>query len=109
MERTGDVKNACVDRDGITEQQSDARLRRTVPTEIACAADIRPAAEALRDIAKELGNFRAAACDNIASKMPMHDAEGNILACDVFGWPGSKEQWWKKPLLALSSPLPIAC
>ena len=77
-------------------------------TTITTKADIRPAAEALRDIAKELGNFRVAACANIASKQPMVDAEGNILASGVFGWAASKDQWWLKPQLALTSPLPIA-
>ncbi|MDI1296802.1 MAG: helix-turn-helix transcriptional regulator [bacterium] len=85
------------------------RSGRQVPTEIAAPADILPAAEALRDIARDIGNFRVAACANIASKMPMCDADGNVLAYSVFGWPSSKEQWWKKPLLALSSPLPFAC
>jgi len=109
MERTGEAFSACAAQDRTAEQQTGAEFRRNVSTGILCAADIRPAAEALRDIAREIGNFRVAACDNIASKMPMHDAEGNILAFDIFGWPASKEQWWKKPLLALTSPLPIAC
>lgn len=39
----------------------------------------------------------------------MCDGDGDILACTVFGWPESKEQWWQKPLLALSSPLTAAC
>ncbi|XHR99199.1 LuxR family transcriptional regulator [Sphingomonas sp. DBB INV C78] len=92
------------------EQQTDFVPRNSIgTTEIQNAADIRLAAEALRDIARDFGNFRVAACDNIASKMPMHDADGNVLAFDIFGWPESKEQWWKKPLLALTSPLPIAC
>jgi DNA-binding CsgD family transcriptional regulator len=93
----------------LEESHCGVMPRRSVPTEILCAADIRPAAEALRDIARELGNFRPAACDNIASKTPMRDAEGRILASEIFGWPASREQWRCKPLLALSSPLPIAC
>lgn len=109
MAMTGETYGACETLGLTTEQESGTGLRSGVPTEIFDAADIRPAAEALRDIARELGNFRVAACDNIASKMPMHDADGNVLAFDIFGWPASKEQWWKKPLLALSSPLPIAC
>lgn len=101
---------ACEDRGHAMEQQTDFVPRNSIgTTEIQNAADIRLAAEALRDIARDLGNFRVAACDNIASKMPMHDADGNVLAFDIFGWPESKEQWWKKPLLALTSPLPIAC
>lgn len=109
MERIGDPESACLEKGPEQDDKSAPMPRRLVPTEIRSLADIRPAAEALRDIARELGNFRPAACDNIASKMPMHDAEGHILASDVFGWPASREQWWKKPLLALSSPLPIAC
>lgn len=67
------------------------------------------AAENLRDFALELGGFRVAACANIASKCPMQDADGNVLASHVFGWPTTKNQWWRKPQLALDSPLPIAC
>lgn len=67
------------------------------------------AAETLRDFALDLGGFRVAACANIASKSPMQDAVGNILASHVFGWPTTKNQWWRKPQLALNSPLPIAC
>ncbi|MEZ5656396.1 MAG: helix-turn-helix transcriptional regulator [Sphingobium sp.] len=78
-------------------------------TAIDSVADIKAAAEALRDIAERLGDFRVAACANIASKMPMCDGDGEVLASSVFGWPASKEQWWKKPLLALSSPLTFAC
>lgn len=85
-----------------------AELEKTC-TAIMTSEDIRSAAEAFREVAQEYGNFRVAACANIASKVPMKDAKGNILASDVFKWPESKEQWWMKPLLALSSPLPIAC
>ncbi len=105
-----DLLEVCADHEGIeakagTQVKSDRR----VPTDIAAPADILPAAQALRDMAREIGNFRVAACANIASKMPMCDADGNVLAHTVFGWPESKEQWWKKPLLALTSPLPYAC
>jgi DNA-binding CsgD family transcriptional regulator len=71
--------------------------------------DIHHAAEALREIASELAGLRAAGCDNIASKQPMVDADGNILAADVWGWTGEHERWWADPRLALSSPLPHAC
>jgi DNA-binding CsgD family transcriptional regulator len=71
--------------------------------------DVRPAAEALRDIARRLGDLRVAVCDNIASKTTMVDAEGNVLAADVFGWTGEGERWWADSRLALSSPLPRAC
>lgn len=110
MERLGDISVACSNEGGIpTQIGTDSRSSRHVPTAIATPADILPAAQALRDIAMEISNFRVAACANIASKMPMCDAEGNVLAHSVFGWPSTKEQWWKKPQLALSSPLPFAC
>jgi DNA-binding CsgD family transcriptional regulator len=106
----GDATDVC---HGIIGDQHmttpDFRSGRHIPTTIGALADIRPAAEALRDLAQSIGNFRVAACANIASKLPMCDEHGEVLACSVFGWPTSKEQWWKKPLLALSSPLPFAC
>ncbi len=71
--------------------------------------DVRGAAEALRDIAFGLADLRVAVCDNIASKQTMLDADGNVLAADVFGWTGEGEHWWADSRLALSSPLPRAC
>lgn len=75
---------------------------------IATAEDIRPAAVTLRDFAWSRGGFRVAACHNIASKRPMSDAEGNVLATSVFGWT-ERDRWWRAPLLALHSPIPAAC
>lgn len=75
-------------------------------TAVTSVQGIRPAAEALRDIAEEIGGFRVAPCANIASKAPMVDADGNVLASDVFGWPETPDAWWKKPLVALNSPIP---
>lgn len=110
MERSGDTLVAPrKDTGQAAKVATDFRSGRQVPTAIFAPADIRPAAEALRDIARDLGNFRVAACANIASRSPMTDAEGEVLASAVFGWPSTKEQWWQKPLLALSSPLPFAC
>src|SRR4051794_20805327 len=77
---------------------------------IATAEDIRPAAINLRDFAWRRGGFRVAAWDNIASKAPMTDAEGDILATSVFGWTEAEaDRWWRTPLLGLQSPLPAAC
>ncbi len=45
---------ACEDRGPAMEQQIDFVPRNTSSTEIFSAADIRPAAEALRDIARGL-------------------------------------------------------
>lgn len=72
-------------------------------------ADIRPAAEALHELAMSLAGFRTAACANIASKEPMVDAHGKVLAADVFGWVGPEPRWWENSRLALTSPLTIAC
>ncbi len=71
---------------------------------------VRATAEAFREIVAELGDYRIAACHNIAVKEPMVDAEGNILATDVFGWTTKEgDRWWKSPRIALDSPLPTAC
>ena len=71
--------------------------------------DIRPAAEALHEIVMSLVRLRTATSANIASKEPMVDAEGRVLASTVFGWTGPPPTWWEKPRLALTSPLTIAC
>lgn len=70
---------------------------------------IRSAAIEFRDRIKLLGEFRIAATGNIASKAPMVDASGNILATDVFLWADRDDIWWRRPELALSSPIPRAC
>ncbi|HEX8447860.1 MAG TPA: LuxR C-terminal-related transcriptional regulator [Sphingomonas sp.] len=77
---------------------------------IADAQSVRPAAEAFRRIVEELGDFRIAACHNIAMKEPMVDATGAILASDVFGWTSHQnDRWWQNSRIALDSPLPAAC
>jgi DNA-binding CsgD family transcriptional regulator len=72
------------------------------------AGDIRPAAISIRDFAARYG-LRTALCSNIASKEVMTDAEGRVLACDVFGWEAEGERWWEDRRLALHSLLPRAC
>lgn len=72
-------------------------------------SDIREAAIKLGECARVAGDFRVAATDNIASKMPMVDEDGNILAQDVWGWTGPNEKWWLNTRLALTSPVPRAC
>jgi DNA-binding CsgD family transcriptional regulator len=90
-------KRPAVDLDMLVESVS-----------IRTVEDIHSAAVALREFAAENG-LRAAICDDIASKEPMIDADGNILAADVFGWLGDGERWWGDHRLALHSPLPRAC
>jgi DNA-binding CsgD family transcriptional regulator len=77
---------------------------------IECPEDVRPAAENLQAIVRDLSGLRVAICHNIAVKQPMRDAEGNILATSVFGWTHEEnDRWWRTPRLALESPLPTAC
>lgn len=71
-------------------------------------ADIRGAARALAAAAMELGGFRVATCANIASNKPMVDAQGAVLASEVFGWT-REHGWWSKRDLALKSPIPRVC
>lgn len=70
---------------------------------------IRDAAQALHETALSLAGMRTAACANIASKDPMVDGDGRILASEVFGWREPGERWWERPHLALTSPLTLAC
>jgi LuxR family quorum-sensing system transcriptional regulator CciR len=72
-------------------------------------AGIRGAAQALNDVALSIANLRTAPCANIASKDPMVDGDGEILASEVFGWRDPDERWWERPHLALTSPLTLAC
>lgn len=58
---------------------------------------------------EELSKFKIAACANVASKAPMVDENGDILATKIFGWSDSDDSWWRRPELALSSPIPRAC
>ena len=72
------------------------------------AADIRPAAEAIHEIAQTY-SMRIAASADISSKAHMVDADGALLNKEVFGWTADGERWWEDTRLALSSPLPRAC
>jgi DNA-binding CsgD family transcriptional regulator len=76
--------------------------------DVTCASDIRPAAEALSELALTLGPYRAVVSHNIASKQPMVDADGAILASAVFGF-DAVDDWWRDPQLALHSPVARAC
>ena len=70
---------------------------------------IHDAAVKFREQARAIGDFKVAACANVASKDPMVDNKGNILATDVFSWSDEDDIWWKRPQIALSSPIPRAC
>ena len=73
-------------------------------------SDIRPASEALRDmVERNAPTFRIAITDNICSKRPMVDDEGNTLSSEVFGFVSDEERQWSEHRVALSSPLLRAC
>lgn len=71
--------------------------------------DIRGAAMAFMRAIRELDDYRPIMSHNIASRRPMVDAAGNVLACDVFGFGAASAAWWQDSRLALKSPLARAC
>ncbi len=71
-------------------------------------ADITRAAQALHEIASSCG-MRAAPAHDIADKRTPVDAQGNLLARDVFGWTDDIRVWWKNSRIALDSPITTAC
>lgn len=75
---------------------------------ISTPQDIRRAAEAFSLIAREVG-MRAAPAHDIADKRTPVDADGNVLALDVFGWADDERVWWRNSRIALDSPLTSAC
>lgn len=77
-------------------------MRITTPQEI------RRAANSLHEIAMSCG-MRAAPAHDIAGKRTPVDADGNLLACEVFGWPDNDRVWWRNSRIALDSPLTSAC
>ena len=70
--------------------------------------NIRSAATALAEIAADHG-MRAAPAHDIADKRTPVDADGNILASEIFGWSDSENAWWRSPRIALESPITSAC
>lgn len=76
---------------------------------IAGTHDVRRAAEALHKIAMETANMRVAPAHDISDKRTPVDAEGSILARDVFGWSADDKVWWKNSRIALDSPITTAC
>ena len=53
--------------------------------------------------------MRAAPAHDIADKRTPVDADGNILAREVFDWPDDERVWWRNSRIALDSPLTTAC
>lgn len=76
---------------------------------IAGPSDIRRAAEAFNHIVANIAGMRAAVTHDIADKRTPVDADGAILARDVFGWNAEDKVWWKNSRIALDSPITSAC
>lgn len=72
---------------------------------IAGRDDVRRAALALRDIARDLAQMRVRVCHNIAAQQPTTDGEGRDLV-ELFNCQ-ELTPWWRA--IALHSPLPAAC
>lgn len=53
--------------------------------------------------------MQVAPAHDIAGRRMLVDADGNILARDVFGWNADDKVWWRNPRIALDSPLTTAC
>lgn len=64
---------------------------------------------ALREAGNRFGNFRVALSHDIADKRTPIDANGSILATEVFGWPDHENVWWRNTRIALNSPITLAC
>ena len=95
---------------------SEAGCSRTMPSpamidavRFSEPAGIGPAAEQLRDAVADLYGLRTAVTHNVASREPMRDGNGAVLASEVFGFRGEESRWWDVPQLALSSPIVHAC
>jgi DNA-binding CsgD family transcriptional regulator len=71
-------------------------------------ADILTAAIRLREIAESLGPFSVVICEDLSIADPMRDAEGRILAKEVFKWE-KRCNWYINKFLALNDPISEAC
>ena len=104
-----DIKPKSLRESALVKAKNIPYLIKGALPSISSPAEIHDVAIEFRNRAKEMGNFKVATCANVASKDPMVDGEGNILASHVFSWSDNEDTWWKRPQLALSSPIPRAC
>lgn len=84
-------------------------LRHLDRVRIRSAAEIAPAARALRDIADGMSDWRIAALANMVRREPMLDDRQVPLAASVFGWSETGDLWRGAPRRTLDSPIHIAC
>ncbi|MFC3712532.1 LuxR C-terminal-related transcriptional regulator [Sphingoaurantiacus capsulatus] len=72
-------------------------------------SDISRAAITFRDSVERLCDVRIIVSHNIATRRPMVDENGAVLAATIFGFVEREERWWNNGQLALQSPLARAC
>jgi LuxR family quorum-sensing system transcriptional regulator CciR len=70
--------------------------------------DVARGAMAFKSAVEEIAPLRIGASADIAARRTMLDAEGRVLAVEVFGWIDKKLQWWTKENFSLGSPLSAA-
>lgn len=73
-----------------------------------CMEDVHDAALMIKQLGDECG-FKIGLCDDVASREPLIDAEGNVLSEVIFGWTAEGERWWQQRNIALECPLVQAC
>lgn len=69
--------------------------------------DVRGAAIALRDLVSGRG-LRIACSHDLTDKNTPVDADGGLLATEVFGWEDRPDAWFRKQRIALNSPIAMA-
>ncbi|MFN4135328.1 MAG: LuxR C-terminal-related transcriptional regulator [Novosphingobium sp.] len=107
MRRPARPRNDRVQERPVPEKSVQLTVESIDSVRISGPQDVRRAAEALHAIAMAAG-MRAAPAHDIADKRTPVDADGNILARDVFGW-NDEKVWWRNSRIALDSPLTSAC
>lgn len=86
-----------------------AQKRMASSVTIGGAGDIRRAASAFAVIVDDIGMYRPIVSHDIASRQPMIDENGEVLAAAVFGFAEPSERRWRVKHLALQSLLAHAC
>ncbi|MDR7101646.1 helix-turn-helix transcriptional regulator [Croceicoccus sp. BE223] len=94
----------------------DFRARRKTPplamdgldaVRITRPEDVRGAAIALRDLVSGWG-LRIACSHDLTDKNTPVDADGRLLATEIFGWEDRPDAWFRRQRIALNSPIAMA-
>jgi DNA-binding CsgD family transcriptional regulator len=92
----------------LNEELAMVSLASAAQVRVRNVHDIRRAAEVLRQLTATQG-LRVALTHDIGDSHTPVDADGRVLASEVFGWSDDDLAWWRNTSLALSSPLAHAC